>query len=139
VYARIRPTPPGVPPATFDGGTRVDTIPTTIVAPTGRNYPSELRLSPDGRRLYVANRGNDSITAFEIGDSGRLTPRAEEPTGGAWPRHFAVVAGRLLVANQNSDTITELVLDDDGIPRMPKLVAEIGGPSCVLPLSDELR
>jgi 6-phosphogluconolactonase (cycloisomerase 2 family) len=118
--------------STYDAAGHLDTIPTTLVEPTGRNYPSEVALSDDAHRLYVANRGNDTITTFEVAGDGRLLPRDETGTGGAWPRHFAVGPGKLLVANQHSDTVTALVLDDGGIPRAPSIVAEVGGPSCVL-------
>jgi 6-phosphogluconolactonase (cycloisomerase 2 family) len=118
--------------STYGGATHLDTVPATLVEPAGRNYPSELALSGVGRRLYAANRGNDTIATFEVGGDGRLTPLDETRTGGAWPRHFAVVSGRLLVANQHSGTVTALVLDGDGIPRTPTIVAEVGDPSCVL-------
>jgi len=66
-------------------------IPATAAttAESVRNYPSEIELSADGRFLYVANRGADCITAFEVADDGTLRVIADVPSGGTWPRHFA--------------------------------------------------
>jgi 6-phosphogluconolactonase len=75
----------------------------------GLNNCSELQLSPDGRFLYGANRGHDSIACFAVdSQTGMLTALGQTPTGGHWPRNFALSrSGRhLLVANQNSDSIT---------------------------------
>jgi 6-phosphogluconolactonase (cycloisomerase 2 family) len=120
--------------STYDASFRlVDSQPATTVAAEVDNYPSELVLSPDGRFLYVANRGNDTITTFAVGESG-LTPVDEIATGGAWPRHIAVVDDTLLVANQHSGTVTTLHRDEEsGIPRAAKAVVELPSPACVLP------
>ena len=73
------------------------------------NNCSELQLSPDGRFLYGANRGHNSLASFAVDpQSGRLAALEQTPTGGEWPRNFTMSpSGRyLLVANQNSDSIT---------------------------------
>lgn len=73
------------------------------------NNCSELQLSPDGRFLYAANRGHDTIASFAVDAiSGRLASLGQTPTGGEWPRNFTLSpTGRyLLVANQNSDSVT---------------------------------
>jgi 6-phosphogluconolactonase (cycloisomerase 2 family) len=121
--------------ATYDASFRpLGSQPATLVTAEVDNYPSELVLSPDGRFLYVANRGNDSITTFAVGDEG-LTPVDEIATGGAWPRHIAVVEDTLLVANQHSGTVTTLQLDrESGVPRNAKAVVELDAPACILPL-----
>lgn len=75
----------------------------------GLDSCSELHLSPDGRFLYGANRGHNSITCFAVDpQTGVLTALSQTPTGGQWPRNFALSAsGRyMLVANQDSDSIT---------------------------------
>lgn len=96
-----------------------------------RNHPSHIAISPDGRHLYVGNRGPDTVTTFAV-DGPRLTPVAETPTGGSWPRHFAIAGDRLYVANQRSDAVTVLALID-GIPKPTGHALRVGTPSCVLP------
>ena len=84
----------------------VSTLPADV---SGLNNCSELQLSPDGRFLYGANRGHDSIASFAVNpETGMLTVLGQTPTGGQWPRNFALSAsGRyMLVANQNSNSIT---------------------------------
>ncbi len=121
--------------STYDASFQpVHSTPATLVAAEVDNYPSELVLSPDGRFLYVANRGNDSIATFAVGESS-LVPVDEIATGGAWPRHIAVVDDTLLVANQHSGTVTTLHLDrETGVPRNAKAVVEVEGPACIVPL-----
>lgn len=95
--------------------------------------PSEIAVRPDGRFLYVANRGIDTISVFALaGDlPGYL---AEVPTGGTWPRHFAVVGEHLYVANERSHAVVGFHLDrDSGVPQEPGSVLELPSPTCVLP------
>ncbi|WP_230879335.1 beta-propeller fold lactonase family protein [Planomonospora sp. ID67723] len=94
----------------------------------GRNHPSHLEVH-DGR-VYVANRGPDTISVFE---GPALARAAEVPCGGRWPRHFAIAGGRMHVANQNSGDIAVLPIED-GIPQPVGRVLATGTPSCVLPL-----
>jgi 6-phosphogluconolactonase len=119
--------------STFDKEFRfLGARPATTVAPTGDNYPSELLLSADGRFLYVANRGNNSITTFAIEPSA-LHAIDEVPTGGDWPRHLAIAGDTLLVANQRSNSVTALRLDPQtGRPRGGQVVAEVQAPACIL-------
>jgi len=114
-----------------DGGLRLTaTVPATLVTPADRNYPAEIAVSGDGRFVYVANRGNDSITTFSVTADG-LRAVDEVPTGGAWPRHFALAGARMYVANQRSDSVTVLRVDD-GAPRPTGALIEAANPSCVL-------
>ncbi len=72
------------------------------------SYVSEIKLSPDARFLYVSNRGDNSLAIFKVLPDGRLERIDVVPTGGKFPRHFALTpCGKaVLVANQDSSTIT---------------------------------
>jgi 6-phosphogluconolactonase (cycloisomerase 2 family) len=113
----------------------LDVKPSCLVQPVGDNLPSELVLSPDGRRLYVANRGNDTITTFAV-EPGGLLPLDEVSTGGTWPRHFAQLGdGSLCVANQHSNTLALLRPDPEtGIPSPARVVLEHPSPTAVVPI-----
>lgn len=67
-----------------------------------------LHLSPDGRFLYVSNRGDaNDISIFAVdADSGRLTRVGRQSSLGKSPREFAIdpTGHWLIVGNQNSDT-----------------------------------
>ncbi|RCV47950.1 lactonase family protein [Marinitenerispora sediminis] len=104
-------------------------------ATSTRAYPSEIVLAPGGRRLYVANRGPDTVTVFAVEEDGAVLRRlAEVPTAGTWPRHMALVAGHLVVANQRSDELTVLRIDaGSGIPHPTAHRLSTPRPACVLP------
>jgi 6-phosphogluconolactonase len=74
----------------------------------GTNFPSEIRISPDAKFLYVANRLHNSIVCFSIGESGTLTFASDSWTRGDYPRSFSIdpTGSFLYVCNQRSDSIT---------------------------------
>jgi 6-phosphogluconolactonase len=81
---------------------------------SGRNDVAEIAVHPNGKFLYVSNRGNESIAIFSINPGkGTLTPMGGVPTGGKEPRHFAIdPAGKYLFAeNQLSDSIVAFRID----------------------------
>ncbi|HJZ64824.1 MAG TPA: lactonase family protein [Candidatus Acidoferrum sp.] len=81
---------------------------------SGRNDVAEVAVHPNGRYLYVSNRGMDSIALFAIDPKkGTLSPRGTVPTGGKEPRHFTLdPAGNFMfVENQLSDTIVVFHVD----------------------------
>ncbi|GII59960.1 hypothetical protein Skr01_00450 [Sphaerisporangium krabiense] len=97
---------------------------------SGQNHPSHVEVSPDGRHLYVANRGPDTIAVFSLdGEAPSLV--AESGAGGLWPRHFAVAGDRMYVANQRSDSVATLALRD-GVPEVTGEEFKVGSPSSVL-------
>ncbi|MGB0866823.1 MAG: lactonase family protein, partial [Granulosicoccaceae bacterium] len=90
------------------------------------SYVSEIKLSPDAKFLYISNRGDDSIACFKVLQDGGLERVSLTPTGGKFPRHFALTpCGRgLIVANQDSGNIRYFerdiesgLLSDTGITR----------------------
>ena len=74
---------------------------------SGTNYVADIHIAPDGRTLYVSNRGHHSIAVFSVTESGALALEQLVSTEGDWPRNFSLdPTGRwLLVANQRSDSI----------------------------------
>ena len=79
------------------------------------SHSSELRLRPDGRFLYVGNRGHDSIAIYAVDEAagGTLTLVDIASCGGACPRNFGFSrCGRfLVVGNQNSSTLVSFACD----------------------------
>ena len=73
----------------------------------GTSYTSEVRVSPDARFVYAANRLHDTVAWFSIGDTGGLTFAGEEWTRGDYPRSFTIdpTGGFLYTCNQRSDAI----------------------------------
>ena len=78
------------------------------------NSTAETLVHPNGRFLYMSNRGHDSIAVFAIDpQDGSLRFIETTSTGGRSPRSFGIVpGGRLLVAaNQNSGNVTVFRID----------------------------
>lgn len=81
---------------------------------TGGNSAADIHLHPNGRFLYVSNRGHDSIAGFEVNEEdGTLSVIGHTSTRGETPRSFAISPGGdyLYVANQDSNTIAAYKLD----------------------------
>src|SRR5256884_2517712 len=75
---------------------------------SGRNDVAETAVHPNGKFLYVSNRGNDSMAILSIDPGNRtLAPAGGIPTGGKEPRHFAIdPSGKYLLAeNQFSNNV----------------------------------
>src|SRR5437868_5998930 len=75
------------------------TIPTLPAGYSARNTCSQIHLTPDGRFLYVGNRGHNSIAGFAVDPaSGQLTAAGQVPTE-AVPSAFGLdPAGNFLFA-----------------------------------------
>ena len=58
--------------------------------------------------MYVSNRGDDSLAIFKVLGDGGLERIDVVPTGGKFPRHFALTpcGNAVIVANQDSSTLT---------------------------------
>ncbi len=81
---------------------------------SGRNDVAEAAVHPNGKFLYVSNRGNDSIAILSVDAAkGTLAPAGGIPTGGKEPRHFAIdPSGKYLLAeNQFSNNIVVFKID----------------------------
>jgi 6-phosphogluconolactonase len=74
----------------------------------GKVGAAALHLSPDGRFLYVSNRGDaNDISIFAVDEaSGKLKRVGRQASLGGSPREFAIdpTGHWLIVGNQNSDT-----------------------------------
>jgi 6-phosphogluconolactonase len=80
----------------------------------GVDNSGEIGIGSSGLHLYASNRGDDSITVYDIDPrKGTLTRAQVAHTGGKTPRNFVIdPTGKLLLAaNQDSDTITILNID----------------------------
>ena len=102
---------------------------------TGTNYPADIHVAPNGRTLYVSNRGHNSIAVFSVAEStGTLALEQVVSTEGDWPRNFSLdPTGRwLLVANQRSDSVVVFGRDPENgrLTPTPQRVA-LPSPVCL--------
>ncbi|MGW4024720.1 lactonase family protein [Streptomyces sp. NPDC005009] len=108
-------------------------VPVLPGAPAGDAYPSGVAVSPDGRFVWTATRGEDVLSVFAVEGEGKaLTPLTTVPCGGHWPRAITVSDGVLYVANERSGDVTWFALDPDtGVPRRAGSVP-VPAASCVV-------
>lgn len=83
---------------------KISVLPADFV---GRCETTTLRLTPDGRILIAASRGNNSLSVFAVQRDGTLKPTGVFPLHGVKPRDFNISGdGRLaVVACQQSDEV----------------------------------
>lgn len=96
---------------------------------TVANHPGLVAGSLDGRYIYVANRGHNTLTVF-VTDQHCAGPVAEVDSGGEWPSDLVVHDSWLYVAHRDTDSISRLGLHD-GIPSEPRRLFRVPRPSCV--------
>jgi 6-phosphogluconolactonase len=125
---------PGSPPD------RVQTVSTLPPGFTEPNTTAEIRVSPDGRFVYISNRGHDSIAVFRVsGARGELEWVSHASVLGRTPRNFNLdPSGRfLVVANQNSDTLVLFRIDPTTGELHPRgEPVPVPSPVCVLFIED---
>jgi 6-phosphogluconolactonase len=81
---------------------------------SGHNDAADIRLTQDGRFLYVSNRGADNLQTFAVDAvTGILAPLSACSCGGKTPLSFQISPDErfVMVTNQDSDEITVLGLD----------------------------
>ena len=99
------------------------------------SYVADIHLVPDGRYLYVSNRGHDSLTIFRVTADGSSLERAGfVSTGGHWPRNFTLdpEGNFLIVANQESGTLVMFKIHPEtGLPEPTGDVYQVETPMFV--------
>ena len=114
----------------------LQTVPTLPPGAPGDGVTTaEIQCHPNGKWLYVSNRGHDSIAVFAIGSDGTLAPIGSAPCGVKVPRGFSIdPTGRwLVVGGQNDNRITVLKIDPStGLLSPTGHYAAVGSPVCVL-------
>jgi len=83
---------------------------------TANNSTAETQVHPNGKFVYVSNRGHDSIAIFSVDEeTGRLTPQGHVSTHGQTPRNFGIdPSGQfLLAANQQTDNVIVFRIDPE--------------------------
>ena len=89
---------------------RVSVLPGGV---THKKDTAAIRLSQDGRHLYVSTRTMDLLSVVELeGDSPRLIQTI--PCGGQHPRDFILVGDWLFAANRFSGSVVSFALNGDG-------------------------
>ncbi len=100
----------------------------------GQGKGSAIKLSRDGKRLYVTERGSETIGLIEVNGE-ELTPLAFADSHGAEPRDFALIAdGQWAVCtNQFGNNFSLYKVEGDGTLTFVRCVP-LPAPLCVIEL-----
>ncbi|MFC7394174.1 lactonase family protein [Scopulibacillus cellulosilyticus] len=113
--------------------TELQTIPTIPEDFHENNQGSAIHISSDGRFVYAANRGHDSIALFSVNqDSGKLTFVGRTSTEGNWPRDFVLDPTEkfLVASNQNSSNLV-LFQRDEATGKLTLVQSDVAVPDPV--------
>ncbi|WP_373515453.1 lactonase family protein [Persicitalea sp.] len=99
--------------------TEIETVPTIPADFKGKNTSAAVRLHPNGKYVYVSNRGYNSVHGFEIMKDGKLRSVGEVREGLDTPRDFNFdPSGKfMVVGNQKTNDLTVYRVD----PRTGKM------------------
>jgi 6-phosphogluconolactonase len=100
-------------------------------ADAAKNSTAEIFCHPNGKFVYVSNRGHDSIAVYAIGTDGKLTTVEIADAHVKVPRGFALSPdGKWLIAGgQNSDNLALHKVDPaTGKLTFQKIIGEVGSP-----------
>lgn len=112
------------PDGTLTAKCIVSTLPAG--APSG-SLCGAIALGRGGTRVYVSNRGHDSIATFALDEAGGVTLLGHVASGGRSPRFLLLAGESLLVAHEQAGGVTLLPLDGEGRPQAPVVAADVPG------------
>jgi 6-phosphogluconolactonase len=106
----------------------------TLPADAPANSAADIHFSPLNGRVYVSNRGHNSIAVFAVDKDGKLENIGFPSCGGDWPRNFTLSPdGRfIVVANRYSNVLSVLPVQVGEGELGPRVMeAVVTQPSCV--------
>jgi YVTN family beta-propeller protein len=123
------------------------TVPTAGFSPIG------IAVSPGGESVYVANSGSRTVSQYDLGNGGTLTPKSPAAVAaGFLPTLVAVTpdGANVYVTNQLDDTVSQYDVGGDGrlaaktpptiaTGRVPYGIAVGAGPGTVPTSKDQCK
>jgi 6-phosphogluconolactonase len=99
----------------------------------GDNLGGHLEVNRTGNRIYVSNRGHDSVAVFAWTDAGDCGLVQHVSSEGASPRHFRFLNSERLLAvvNEESDNVVLLHVGTDGSLAPAGRQVDVPGAACV--------
>lgn len=101
---------------------------------SGENRAAAIRITRDGKYLYVSNRGEDTIMSFRVHRDGKLTQEEAVFVQGHTPRDFILTEDEryLICANQDSDNVVSFERSEMGTLQLRDEYKGIREPVCLL-------
>jgi 6-phosphogluconolactonase len=97
----------------FEAAQILTTLPSGF---SGHSQAAHIAIDAAGRRLYLSNRGANTLVVFALDAGGHPSLLQHIACGGNWPRFFLLLERerRLLVANERSGEVAIFQLLGDG-------------------------
>jgi 6-phosphogluconolactonase len=85
----------------------IDSVSTLPESFCEKSYGSSLCMTANGKFIYAANRGADTIAVFNVAIGGKINKVGDCSSFGKWPRHIALINNDdyLAITNQNSNQV----------------------------------
>ncbi len=112
-----------------------DTVRALPTSFTGTNTSADVHFHPNGKFLYMSNRGHNSISVFSVGADGRVKLVDVKTIAGKTPRNFMIEPKGefMFVAGQDSDTIELFKIDPKtGLLKPVGKPTAVPAPSCLV-------
>lgn len=90
---------------------------------TGASRSAAIHCSPDGKFVYLSNRGHNSITVYRIEDDGKVSKVGYQGETIKWPREFMITpdGSVMIVGNQEASSISFFRINrETGMPVYAK-------------------
>ena len=104
--------------------------------PEGASTTAQVVAHPNGKAVYVSNRGHESIAAFSFDEStGKAEFLGTQPTFGRVPRNFDLdpTATFLIAANQNPGNLIRFRLNAETFwPEPDNFTIDSPSPACIV-------
>lgn len=99
------------------------------------NTAAAIRQSKDGHKVYISNRGENTIVAFDTENGTDFTLSQKISCGGKGPRDFNITDDErfLICTNEGSDSVTVFSLHNGIIGEMTDIIT-LPSPLCVMML-----
>ena len=115
--------------------TLIQTIPTLPENFNEPNSVADIHAHPEGKFLYVSNRGHNSLVIYSINSKdGKLTVVGHQSTLGGHPRNFHIEpeGDLLLAANRDTDNIAVFRRDKaTGLLNYTEVLLNVPAPVCL--------
>ncbi len=117
-----------------DGKNKIVQTLSTLPEPVKGNSTAECILSPNGKFVYVSNRGHNSIAVFKVGEDRKLTAVGHITGDIKIPRNFNIdPSGKwMLIASEQGEKVGVWELDEKtGLGKETGNTVKISKPVCV--------
>jgi 6-phosphogluconolactonase len=112
---------------------RVHHLPALPDAFYGENSSADVHTSPDGKYVYISNRGYNGLAMFKITSGGGMKNIGYMPTIGSQPRNFLPDPKGyfMLIGNRDSNEINVFLMEKDGTISVTSDYLPVPSPVCI--------